>query len=44
MALRQVAMMTEKFQSVLDASVLNERIKQLEFAKRELLIFAIRPL
>ena len=42
MDLQQTALMANKFQAVLDADVLNERGKQLGFAKRERLITPFR--
>lgn len=39
---QQSTMMANKFQSVLDASVLNERGKQLDFAERERLLTPFR--
>src|SRR5918999_3007176 len=42
MAPQQLTIMAKKFQSVLDAAVLNERGKQLGFAERERLITPFR--
>jgi hypothetical protein len=39
---QHLSIMANKFQSVLDASVLNDRGKQLDFSKRERLITPFR--
>jgi hypothetical protein len=39
---QHLTIMANKFQSVLDAPILNDRGKQLEFAKRERLITPFR--